>query len=285
MNDTIYAEQKLKAIIMADKSKKLEKSIEKWKSNDIDISEQTVEGTPLLHFAVKNRSIECIRLLVDYQAVIDKLDAYRQNALYLACRLSMNCNGHQVTYFEIINILIENGSDCKQPNEYTCLMMMCESAYFSNKYIPERVSIIKSLINRYGSTAEAIAMRNGNCPEILDCLRTYKLDPVVAPKDQPSQVNQVTVPKDETPVPDTPKPTNIAQQITNDHASIKLKLEQEVEIAELELRKLNIEKERAIALGIIAQSELIQVTADIQIEQAKNDLKNDKLRFESYAKK
>jgi len=60
----------------------------------------------------------------------------------------------------------------------------------------------------------------------------------------------------------------------DDHAnlsnhSIRTRLEEEIAIAELELKKLEIEKQKAITLGAITENELARAKLEIEIAKGK----------------
>ncbi|TVY37053.1 Serine/threonine-protein phosphatase 6 regulatory ankyrin repeat subunit B [Lachnellula subtilissima] len=72
-------------------------------SNTTSISStEGLVNTTAMHIAVKERSIDCIKLLLEYGATVDCLNRFRETPLHSAADLG---------YLEIVQLLVENGAN------------------------------------------------------------------------------------------------------------------------------------------------------------------------------
>ncbi|XP_058801174.1 putative ankyrin repeat protein RF_0381 [Phymastichus coffea] len=86
----------------------------------------------LLHFAVTQSSLDVIKLLLEYGASVEMVDAFGRTPLHLACSIYEFTQKYYGVNVEIIRVLLENDSNvnAKDKNNNTPLMSLFPKNYF-----------------------------------------------------------------------------------------------------------------------------------------------------------
>jgi len=188
---------KIDILLMEDNATELASFIKKRKIYDVD--DLRIHDHTILHNSIFNKSIKCIRLLIQLGVNLDK-PYDRANALVMACEEYRQCRTHEdhVVYMEIIKVLITAGSNCNMKSNnthgewgnknqcngsgYTCLMWLSvPKGLPDDKYMDDHVAIVKLLLDHGANrgitdgcdnVARTFAYRHG-FKEIYEVLKNY----------------------------------------------------------------------------------------------------------------
>jgi len=154
-----------------------------------DTKKQTIDNNDLLMLAVNKLQNNCVKVLIEHGADIDKTFQSEGNktALGQACFLyscGVTCQ-YKTWCLQILKFLIKAGADCNKAFDHTPLINICGyQSSFSKMDKKERKGIIKLLIdygadrhvvNQGGQTAELCA-RFFKYDVIADFMRDYQAD-------------------------------------------------------------------------------------------------------------